>query len=178
MDGFGLDAHHFRDAGPADVGVHDADRVGRVGSEGVGEHGGEGGFADAAFAAEDEEFVFDAGEAGGDERDVGVGAFGGGGTDDLVGAAGAGGALAGEGGFGAGAVFWVVVRVDTDLDGEKGGGGGDRIPGSGATSLGAILRGALMSTWMGSSREGAMVGKGSQTMPVFLEPYLNDGLLE
>lgn len=71
----------------------------------MGEHGGEGRFADAAFAAEDEDFVFDAGEAGGDEWDVGVGAFGDGGADELVGAAGAGVAFAGEGGFGAGAVF-------------------------------------------------------------------------
>lgn len=108
VDGFGLDAHHFGDAGPANVGVHDADCVGRVGGEGVGEHGGEGGFANTAFAAEDEDFVSYTGEARGDERDVGVRPFGGSGADRLVGAAGAGGALAGEGGFGAGAVFWGV----------------------------------------------------------------------
>lgn len=105
MDGFGLDAHHLRDAGTADVRVHDTDHVVRVRGEGVREHGGEGGFADAAFAAEDEDFVLDAGEARGDEGDVGVGAFGGGGADELVGAAGAGVAFAGEIGFGAGAVF-------------------------------------------------------------------------
>ena len=53
VDGFGFYAHHFWDAGAADVGVHYADGVGWVGGEGVGEHGCEGGFADAAFAAED-----------------------------------------------------------------------------------------------------------------------------
>lgn len=166
MDGFGLDAHHFRDAGPADVGVHDADRVGRVGSEGVGEHGGEGGFADAAFAAEDEEFVFDAGEAGGDEWDVGVGAFGGGGADDLVGAAGAGGALAGEGGFRAGAVFWMVVRVDTNLDGEKGGGGGGPGTWFWGDEFGSYLEGRIDVDLDGLLEGGRHSRKGSQTMPV------------
>ena len=69
------------------------------------QHGGEGGFAHAAFAAEDQDFVLDAGEAGGYEGDVGVGTFGSGGADGLVGAAGAGIAFAGKVGFGAGAVF-------------------------------------------------------------------------
>ena len=73
------------------------------------EHGGKGGFAHAAFAAEDEDLVFDAGEAGGDEGDVGVGAFGSGGADGLVGAAGAGVTFTGEVGFGARAVFCALL---------------------------------------------------------------------
>lgn len=69
------------------------------------EERGEGGFADAAFAREDEDFVPDAREAGCDERDVGVGAFWGRRADGLVRAAGAGGGEAGGFGFGPGAVF-------------------------------------------------------------------------
>ena len=54
MDCFiGSYAHHEWDARAADVRVHYSDCGGGVGGEGVGEHGCEGGFADAAFAAED-----------------------------------------------------------------------------------------------------------------------------
>ena len=69
------------------------------------EHGRECGFADAAFAAEDEDFVIDSCETGCYEGDIGVGTLGCGGADALVGTAGAGIALACEGGFGAGTVF-------------------------------------------------------------------------
>ena len=134
VDSFvGRYAHHEGDAGAADIGVHDADRFGMVRGEGVGEHGCEGGFADAAFAAEDEDFVVDGGEAGGYEGEVGVGAGGGGGADGLVGTAGAGGGGACEGGFRARAVFGfggdegrVVFEGggEVDLDGRFDGGGG------------------------------------------------------
>lgn len=68
-------------------------------------HCRECGFTDAAFAAEDEDFVFDSCETGCYEGDIRVGAFGCGGADALVGTAGAGIASACEGGFGAGTVF-------------------------------------------------------------------------
>lgn len=100
-----LDTHHLGDAGPADVRVHDADLGFGVGGEGVGEHGGEGGFADSALAAQNEDLVLDGREAGGDERDVGIGAFGGGGADLLIGTAGTGITLAGVLRLRAGTVF-------------------------------------------------------------------------
>lgn len=59
VDRFVLDARHFRNAGPANVRVHDADDVRAVGGQGLRQHGGEGGFADAAFAGEDEDLVAD-----------------------------------------------------------------------------------------------------------------------
>ena len=42
-------------------------------------------FADPAFAGEDEDFMFDIGEAVGDRGEVGIRPFGGGGANTLVG---------------------------------------------------------------------------------------------
>lgn len=42
VDGFRLDAHHFGDARPADVRVHDPDHAVRIGGKSVCEHGCEG----------------------------------------------------------------------------------------------------------------------------------------
>lgn len=89
MDCFVFCTQHFWDGGAADVNVHDADLSIWVVGKGVGEHGGKGGFADTAFAGEDEEFVGDGGETGADEGEVWVGAFGSGCADLLVGTAGA-----------------------------------------------------------------------------------------
>ena len=48
----GFEAEEARDGGPGEVDVEDADGVAGEG-EGEGELGGDGGFADAAFAGED-----------------------------------------------------------------------------------------------------------------------------
>lgn len=111
VDGFLFDAHHFGDAGAADVGVHDSDHGVRVGGEGVRKHGCKSRFADAAFSRQDKDFVFDVGEAGGYEGDVGVGAFWGGGADDLVWAAGAGIGFASLIGFRSRTMFWGLLSV-------------------------------------------------------------------
>lgn len=106
---FVLDAEEPRDAGAGQVDVEHADVVAAQG-EGEGELYGYAGFADAAFAGEDKEFMFYSGEARGYDGDVWVGPFRGGGADGLVGAAGAGVTFAREVGFWTGAVFcWGVV---------------------------------------------------------------------
>ena len=99
VDRFLFHAHHFGDAGAADVGVHYSDHGVHVGGEGVPKHCCEGGFSDAAFSGEDKDFVFYVGKAGGNEGDVGVGTFWSGCADDLVGTAGAGIGFAGLIGF-------------------------------------------------------------------------------
>lgn len=157
-------AHHERDTRTADIRVHDADCGGWVGGEGVGEHGCEGGFADTAFAAEDEDFVVDGREAGGYEGEVGVGAGGGGGADGLVGTAGAGGGGACKGGFRARTVFGfggdegrVVFERggEVDLDGRGGfdGGGG----GGGGRWHGCGFAGVVCSLFGGGKDEGPMM---------------------
>jgi hypothetical protein len=133
--------------------------------EGVREHGGEGGFSDAAFAGENEDLVPDRGEARGYEGDVRIGAFGRRGAYLLVRAAGTVVGCAGLFGFGARAVFCefgdcvstcVFARCFVRCSMKAGGAIGGYVPGSGATSLGACLSGASRSTCVGSSREGAM----------------------
>lgn len=111
VDGFLFDAHHFGDAGAADVGVHYSDHGVGIGGEGVRKHGRKSGFSDAAFSREDKDFVFYVGEAGGYEGDVGVGALWGGGADNLVGAAGAGIGFAGLIGFRPRTMFWEQLSV-------------------------------------------------------------------
>jgi len=93
-----------------------------VRGEAIPELRAEGGFADAAFARQDEDLVLDAREALRDEWDVGVRAFGGGGADGLVGAAGAGVGFAGLLGLGAGAVLWYGELVWMLRSGGEGGG--------------------------------------------------------
>lgn len=156
VDRFLFDAHHLGDAGAADVGVHYSDHGVRVGGEGVRKHRCEGRFPDAAFSREDKDFVLYVGKAGGYDRDVGVGTFWGGSADGLVGAAGAGIRFAGLIGLRPRTMFWgdTVSLIET-LRWVRGRSGG--LPGSGATSFGAAFKGALKSTWMGSSSDGAIV---------------------
>lgn len=111
VDCFLFDAHHFGDAGAADVGVHYSDHGVRIRGEGVRKHGCKRGFADAAFSGEDKDFVFYVGEAGSYEGNVGVGAFWSGGADDLVWTAGAGIGFAGLIGFRPRTMFWGLLSV-------------------------------------------------------------------
>ena len=77
MDLFGGDTEDGGDGRAADVDVHDTGLAGVVGGECPCELGAEGGFADAAFTAEDEDFSVDEGHAGADEGEgwVGTGGF-------------------------------------------------------------------------------------------------------
>lgn len=109
MDCFGLDAHHFWNARPADVCVHDTHHMFRVRGESVSQHRRERRLAHTTFAAKNKNLVFYVGETSGDERNVGIGAFGSAGADGLIGAAGAGIALACKIGFGTGTVFYKVI---------------------------------------------------------------------
>jgi hypothetical protein len=96
------------------------------------------------------------------DRNIWVGALGRRGAYCLVGAAGAVICKAGLLRFGTGAVFYDVllgaVQCIERLDiCHKGGVAGRNVPGSGATSCGAALRGASKSTCVGSSSEGAIL---------------------
>lgn len=126
------------------------------------EHGGEGGFAHPALAAEDEDLVFDAREAGGDQRNVGVRAFGGGGADELVGAASAGVAFAGEVGFGAGAVLCgLLARMSMRLLWRRGCTRFRR------NKLGSYFEGGKEVDLDGFLEGRRHEGSGSQSVPVF-----------
>lgn len=140
MDCLRLYAHHFRDAWPADVCVHDPHHVICVGSESVCKHGGKCGLADTAFATQYEDLVLNTGETRGDEGNIGIGALWRGGTDGLVRTTSAGIALARKFRFGSGTV---LLETSTRFDKVESVG---NLPGSGATNLGAAFNGALRST--------------------------------
>jgi hypothetical protein len=105
--------------------------------------------------------VFNRRETCGYDRDVGIGTFGRGGAYRLIGTSSTRVCLAGCERFGAGTVFcedmWSASEHDMISYSMRG--GGEDVPGSGATSLGAALRGASKSTCTGSStsNEGAMM---------------------
>src|SRR5690606_22560754 len=105
MDSLILHPHHLWDTRPTNIHVHDSHLRLFVKRKSPCKHRCECGLADAAFARENQDLVLDGGEAGGDERNVGIRAFGGRGADRLVGTAGACVCLAGLLAFWAGTVL-------------------------------------------------------------------------
>lgn len=116
----------------------------------MSEHGCKCRLPHPTFAGENQDLVLNPGQAGIDERNVGIGTLWSGGTYCLVGAASACITFACLLRFRAGTVFCrdsqyvLAERVAV------------KVPGSGATSLGAAFNGASKSTWVGSSSEGAI----------------------
>ena len=116
----------------------------------MSKHGCKGRLPYPTFAGKNQDLVLDPGEAGIDERNVGIGTLWSGGTYCLVRAASACIAFACLLRFWAGTVLCRNNQcVLAEIVAVK-------VPGSGATSLGAAFKGASKSTWVGSSSEGAM----------------------
>jgi len=105
MDGFLFYTHHLGDTGATDIGIHDSDLRLWVRSKCMPQHSRKRRFTHTTLATENQNLVLYRSQAGGDERNIRIGAFGGCGTDLLVRASCAGIAFAGALGLGAGTVF-------------------------------------------------------------------------